>query len=163
MPQHMRLQWNSVITYPQGKWKKVRSKQSTFYPKQRKGKDVRLAMSVIDGESVITKINVRTKPCTYKPSFTIFRIQGAISQLINCQYHKKSSKYKWERRLSGDIDNRQHTFHPWCSARTTPTNDAKHLRVSGQRLVKPHHRQPVTNWLDQHFSQAKQPLLFLQS
>ena len=32
-------QWNSVITYPQGKWKKARSKQSTFYPKQGKGKD----------------------------------------------------------------------------------------------------------------------------
>ena len=29
-----RLQWNSVITYPQGKWKKVRSNQSTFYPKR---------------------------------------------------------------------------------------------------------------------------------
>ena len=28
------LQWNSVITYPQGKWKKVRSNQSTFYPKR---------------------------------------------------------------------------------------------------------------------------------
>ena len=52
------VQWNSVITYPQGKWKKVCSKQSTFYPKQRKGKKVRLAMSVIDGENVITE-------CTY--------------------------------------------------------------------------------------------------
>ena len=26
-------QWDSVITYPHGKWKKVRSNQSTFYPK----------------------------------------------------------------------------------------------------------------------------------
>ena len=31
---HSQLQWNSVITYPQGKWKKVRSNQSTFYPKR---------------------------------------------------------------------------------------------------------------------------------
>ena len=28
------LQWNSVITYTQGKWKKVRINQSTFYPKR---------------------------------------------------------------------------------------------------------------------------------
>ena len=28
------LQWNSVITYPQGKWKRVRTNQSTFYPKR---------------------------------------------------------------------------------------------------------------------------------
>ena len=27
-------QWNSVITYPQGKWKKVRTNQCTFYPKR---------------------------------------------------------------------------------------------------------------------------------
>ena len=26
------IQWNSVIMYPQGKWKKVRSNQNTFYP-----------------------------------------------------------------------------------------------------------------------------------
>ena len=30
----LQIQWNSVITYPQGKWKKVRSNQSTFYPKR---------------------------------------------------------------------------------------------------------------------------------
>ena len=28
------IQWNWVITYPQGKWKEVRSNQSTFYPKR---------------------------------------------------------------------------------------------------------------------------------
>ena len=28
------VQWSSVITYPQGKWKKVRSNQSTFYSKR---------------------------------------------------------------------------------------------------------------------------------
>ena len=27
------IQWNSVSTYPQGKWKKVRTNRSTFYPK----------------------------------------------------------------------------------------------------------------------------------
>ena len=47
-----------------GNEKKARSKQSTFYPKQRKGKKVRLAMSVINGENVITE-------CTYQLSFTV--------------------------------------------------------------------------------------------
>ena len=28
------IQWNSVIMYPQGKWKQVRSNQNTFYPKR---------------------------------------------------------------------------------------------------------------------------------
>ena len=42
-----------------GNEKKVRSKQSTFYPKQiMRKKKGRLAMSVIDGENVITE-------CTY--------------------------------------------------------------------------------------------------
>ena len=29
-----KVQWNSVITYPQAKWKQVRINQSTFYPKR---------------------------------------------------------------------------------------------------------------------------------
>ena len=41
-----------------GNEKKVRSKQSKFYPKQRKRKKGWLAMSVIDGENVLTE-------CTY--------------------------------------------------------------------------------------------------
>ena len=40
---------------PSREMKKVRSKQSTFYPKQRKRKKGRLAMPVIDGENVITE------------------------------------------------------------------------------------------------------------
>ena len=32
--QRSKVQWNSVIMYPQGKWKKVRTNQSTFYPKR---------------------------------------------------------------------------------------------------------------------------------
>ena len=30
----LEIQWNLVITYPQGKWKKARTNQSTFYPKR---------------------------------------------------------------------------------------------------------------------------------
>ena len=32
--QYIKVQWNSVITYPQGKWKEVCTNQSMFYPKR---------------------------------------------------------------------------------------------------------------------------------
>ena len=86
------IRWNSVITYPQGKWKKVRSKQSTFYPKQRKGIKGRLAISVIDGENGNNRMYVLSRVRTNRFSLYLHINAWLVAMTIN---NNNATKNMW--------------------------------------------------------------------
>ena len=86
------IRWSSVITYPQGKWKKVRSKQSTFYPKQRKGIKGRLAISVIDGENGNNRMYVLSRVRTNRFSLYLHINAWLVAMTIN---NNNATKNMW--------------------------------------------------------------------
>ena len=70
-----------IITYPQGKWKKARSKQSTFYPKQRKGKNSPIGDVRDRRRERNSRVYVLSRVCTNRVSL-YYRKRGSASYIV---------------------------------------------------------------------------------